>query len=91
MSTTGMQTEIQINPSERYLLCKYSLSDKMLESVKEDVKSFMANRQKDDLHYQFINWQKKNNEIVALTMYAFGDIVLPKQYDIVFQIDNVDN
>ena len=63
----------------------------MLDRVKEDVKSFMANRQKDDLHYQFINWQKKSNEIVVLTMYAFGDVELPKQYDIVFQIDDVDN
>jgi len=63
----------------------------MLDRVKNDVKSFMASRQKDDLYYQFIDWQKKSNEIAVLTTYAFADIPLPKQFDTIFQIDNPDN
>ena len=86
-----MKTEAQTHPSDRYLLCSHSLSDKTLERVKDDVKSFLINRQRDDLFHQFMNWQKKRNEIAVLTMYAFADILLPKQFDIVFQIDNLSN
>ena len=87
----NMKSEIQTNPSARYLLCSHSVSDKMLDKVKDQVKTFMVSKQKDELYSKFINWQKKNNEIAVLTLYAFADIPLPKQFDIVFQIDNPQN
>jgi hypothetical protein len=86
-----METDIEINSSERYLLCNYSFSDTMIDRLKEDVKAFMADREKDDKYFEFINWQKSNNEIVVLTMYAYDDILLPKKYDTVFQIDKPTN
>ena len=63
----------------------------MIERVKADVKAFMADREKDDKYFEFINWQKTENEIVVLTMYAYDDISLPKKYDTVFQIDKPSN
>jgi hypothetical protein len=51
----------------------------------------MADRKKDDLYYAFIEWKKKATEIIALTMHAYADILLPKRFDIAFQIDNPDN
>ena len=86
-----MKTEIEINSSDRYLLCNYYFSDNVIDRVKDDVKAFMADREKDDKYFEFINWQKNNNEIVVLTMYAYDDILLPKKYDIVFQIDKPTN
>jgi hypothetical protein len=86
-----MEPDIQINSSDRYLICNYSFSDKMIDIVKEDVKAFMADREKDDKYFEFINWQKIDNEIVVLTMYAYDDILLPKKYGTVFQIDKPTN
>lgn len=63
----------------------------MIEGVKADVKAFMVDRKKDDKYFEFINWQKNENEIVVLTMYAYDDISLPKKYDTVFQIDKPNN
>ena len=82
---------MEINSSDRYLLCNYSFSDKVIDRVKKDVKAFMADREKDDKYFEFINWQKSDNEIVILTMYAYNDILLPKKYDTVFQIDKPAN
>jgi hypothetical protein len=86
-----MNTETEINSSDRYLLCNYYISDKVIDRVKDDVKAFMADKEKDDKYSEFINWQKNNNEIVVLTMYAYDDILLPKKYDTVFQIDKPTN
>lgn len=86
-----METEIEINSSDRYLLCNYSFSDKAIAIVKDYVKAFMADKEKNDKYFEFINWQKRNNEIVVLTMYAYGDVLLPKKYDTVFQIDKPTN
>ncbi len=86
-----METEIKANSFDRYLLCNYSFSDKMIGSVRADVKAFMADKEKDDKYYEFINWEKTENEIVVLTMYAYDDILLPKKYNIVFQIDKPSN
>lgn len=47
----------------------------------------MADKEKDDKYFEFINWQKSENEILVLTMYAYDDISLPKKYETVFQID----
>ena len=86
-----MLTESNADPAHRYLLCNYYFSATMTEKIKADVKRFMAERKKDDLYYAFINWKKKANEIIALTMYAYADFLLPKQIDIAFQIDNPEN
>ena len=86
-----MLTESQASPTDRYLLCNYFFPDAMIKKLKADVKSFMADRKKDDLYYEFIDWKKKTNELMVLTMYAYADISLPKQFDIAFQIDTPDN
>jgi hypothetical protein len=86
-----MQTEIEANKSDHYLLCNYRFSDEAIETVKADVISFMSNREKDEDYFRFINWQKTERELVVLTMYAYDDIQLPKKFDIVFQIENSDN
>ena len=86
-----MQTETEVKASERYLLCNYAFSDQMIERIKTDVRSFMADKKKDDNYLKFINWQKQENDIVVLTLYAYDDILLPKKYDTVFQIDKPSN
>jgi AAA15 family ATPase/GTPase len=86
-----METEKETNSSDRYLLCNYFFSDKVIDRVKTDVKAFMTNREKNEKYFEFINWEKNENEIVVLTMYAYDDILLPKNYDTVFQIDKPDN
>ena len=51
----------------------------------------MVAREKDNLYYNFLDWQKKENEILVLTMYAFANIPIPQRFNIVFQVDNPDN
>jgi len=63
----------------------------MFDKIKADVKSFMSDREKDEDYYNFIKWQKKQNELVVLTMYSYEDIKLPKTFDIVFQVDRPTN
>lgn len=63
----------------------------MIDRVKADVKAFMADREKDDKYFEFIDWKKTETEIVVLTMYAYDDISLPKKYNTVFQIDKPNN
>ena len=63
----------------------------MIKRIKTDVIKFMADREKDDNYLKFINWKRRDNEIVVLTMYAYDDILLPKKYDIVFEIEKPDN
>lgn len=78
-------------PQERFLSCGYLIPDNMVTKLKVQVKKFMASKTRDDLHYKFINWKRKENELIAFTTYAYQDIALPKQYDIVFQKNNPDN
>lgn len=86
-----MLTESSADPAHRYLLCIYYFPEHMINRIKADVKQFMANRKKDDLYHAFMEWKKKDNELVVLTRYAYADILLPKQFDIAFQIDNPNN
>jgi hypothetical protein len=86
-----MLAESNSDPAHRYLLCNYYFSKSNIEKIKADVRRFMIDRNKDNLYYAFIEWKKKPNEIIVLTMYAYADMLLPKQYDILFQIDNPDN
>ena len=71
-----------------YLLCSWTFSDNAMKQVKTDVKRFMASKEKDDLYYNFINWKKKDREIAVLTMYAYTDMLVPKHFNIIFQLDN---
>ena len=51
----------------------------------------MIDRVKDNGYFEFIDWQRSKNEIAALTMYSFADILLPKRFDTVFQVDKTEN
>lgn len=87
-----METTI-INPdaSSRYLLCDYSFSDKGIRILKNQVKRFMESRTKDEIYHQFMEWEKKESEIVLYTQYAYANIKLPAQFDIIFEIGNPAN
>ena len=86
-----MQTEKELNNSDHYLLCNNRFSDTAIKTIKADVKRFMADRDKDDDYFKFINWQKKDNELLVLTMYAYKYIDLPKKFDRIFQVDKPGN
>ncbi|RYX85349.1 hypothetical protein EON73_02945 [bacterium] len=86
-----MQTRVKENQPDQYLLCSYCIPDNLLETIKVDIKRFMSDREKDDNYYKFIDWQKKENELVVLTMYVYEDMKLPKTFDTIFQIGNPDN
>jgi hypothetical protein len=86
-----MRTEKEIDPSKRYLLCDSVISDKTLAIVKSDVRRFMKDREKDTTYHQFINWIPQQNEMVVLSLYAYADMPIPKQYNIIFQIGQPEN
>ena len=86
-----MLPEKDTNPSERYLLCNAMFPDKLLVTIKSDVQKFMRSREKDVRYHHFMNWTRQENEIAVLTLYAYADIPLPRQYDLIFQIGQPDN
>jgi hypothetical protein len=86
-----MLTEVKVDSPNRWFRCQNFLPEDVMRRVKEDVKVFMADRNKDDLYNELIDWRQRPNEIVVLTMYAYADIELPKRFDTVFEIENPDN
>ncbi|WP_153797014.1 hypothetical protein [Foetidibacter luteolus] len=66
-------------------------SEAMIKKVKADVKTFMNDKEKDELYYKFIDWEKQANEMMVLTMHAYADISLPKKFDTAFQINKPHN
>ncbi len=87
----NMQSETEISPSERYLICNYSFTDLTIDKIKRDIKHFGTTRSKDECYWQFMNWHKKCNEIAVLTIYAYADISLPKKFDTIFDIEHPAN
>lgn len=73
-----------------YLICNGRLSDKAIKTMVSDVKKFMSDRDKDDAYFTLLDWQKKENELVVLTMYANNEIILPQKFDTIFQLDKPD-
>jgi len=74
-----------------YLHCIAFMNDKSIKKIRDSVLRTMQNRVQDSHYIQFMDWQRKSNELAVLTMYAYDDIVLPVGFDIVFQISKPDN
>ncbi len=83
-----MRTEKECNSAHRFLFTDELLSDEQIGYVKEDVIKRYNNEVKDKYYKKFINWQRKKNEIVLYTLYAYADLKLPKTFDCLFNLNN---
>lgn len=83
-----MPLEAQCKPSERYLHAVAYLSDHSIKLWQQNCIRMMAGKGKDNYYYQFISWQKRENEIALITLYAYAEIKLPIKFDCIFQYDN---
>ncbi len=83
-----MRTEEQCDPSERFLLADSYFSDQAIAIWKEECVLRCASRPKGEIYDQFIQWQRKENEIGIFTSYAYADFKLPKKFNLIFDFKN---
>jgi hypothetical protein len=61
------------------------LSNETLELLKEQVYRTLRDQEKDDLFEQFMNWQRKENEIMLYSDYSSVSLDLPANFDSIAQ------
>lgn len=82
-----MRTEEQCSPSERYLMADAWFSNKAITILRSEA----IMRCKDQAYEPYIHWRRQVNEVVVSTSYAYADLAVPKQFDIIFEVDNPAN
>lgn len=86
-----MKTEKQCEPYEKYLFADSHFTNEEIVQAKLNCCKRYNDKFDKDLYNKFINWQREENEIVVFTLYAYADFEIPKQLDIIFQLDKPDN
>ncbi len=72
----------------KYLFSDYWLSDETIEECKQKTKTFFKRRDKPPKYDEFLAWKRAKNEIPVFTLYAYADIAIPKNMDIIFDCRN---
>jgi hypothetical protein len=85
-----MRNEENYPGSERFLFSDMYLSDKGIELSQNAIIKRFTNRDKNEFYQKYINWKRKENEIIVFTMYAYADLKLNKEFDCIFNYDNPD-
>lgn len=83
-----MKTEEDCHPSERYLAADQILTEQAIRRTKEHVIRTFVDREKDGYYTNFIDWDKRENQIVLFTLYAYADLEIPKSFDCIFDLNN---
>ncbi|PBQ31912.1 hypothetical protein CNR22_09060 [Sphingobacteriaceae bacterium] len=86
-----MQTEEKCKTSERYLFADTYFSDEAIEIWKSECVKRCKDKEKGRPYNNFTKWTRKPNEIAVFTLYAYADLSVPKQFDIIFELDNPSN
>lgn len=63
-------------------------TDEAIANLQSKVVDFCKTREKGLPYEKFINWRRKENEIMVYTLYAYADLAVPKSFDIIFRLDN---
>ncbi|MEJ1239336.1 hypothetical protein WBG78_14460 [Chryseolinea sp. T2] len=84
-----MRNEEACRPRERFLFTDELMSDEVVTKIKEACKrTDQAKVLNKSAHARFINWSRTEKEVCLFTLYAYADIMLPKQFDCIFKLDN---
>ncbi|HHB52095.1 MAG TPA: hypothetical protein ENK75_03495 [Saprospiraceae bacterium] len=83
-----MRTEEECKPAQRFLFSDEILSEQAIIELKNEVIRRFEKREKDNHYDKFINWSKKENEVLIFTLYAYADFDAPKTFDCLFDLNN---
>lgn len=88
-----MKSELDCEPTEKYLIANRVISDNLIESVKKVCISKHEPEKlgNEEAHDRFIGWRRKDNEIALYTLYAYADFKIPKKFDCIFEQENPNN
>ena len=83
-----MRTEEDCKPAQRFLFSDTMLSEQAIYELRNDVIKRFEEREKDSHYNHFIDWKKKENEVVMFTLYAYADFEIPKTFNCLFDLNN---
>jgi hypothetical protein len=83
-----MQTEDNCNPAERFLFAYSFFSDKVIAIWQAESIKRCKDKLRGEAYELYIHWRRQQNEIAVFTLYAYADFAVPKQFDIIFEVDN---
>ncbi|MEO1033259.1 MAG: hypothetical protein AAFX55_17780 [Bacteroidota bacterium] len=83
-----MRTEEECQPTQRFLFSDELLSEQAIYELRNEVIKRFEKREKDSHYDKFINWTKKENEVVIFTLYAYADFETPKTFDCLFDLNH---
>jgi hypothetical protein len=86
-----MRNENDCNPQERFLYAEELFSDESIALWKDECVKRCMDKEKGKEYERFVNWERKNNQILLFTLYAYADFKIPKQFDCIFDLDNPSN
>lgn len=83
-----MRTEEQCKPNQRFLFSDEYFSDKAIAIWQSECVKRCKAKDKGNAYEKYVNWTRQENEIAVFTLYAYADFNIPKQFDIIFHLDN---
>lgn len=89
-----MSIEKDVEPSQRFLKIEYRLSQSAWDKFKrQSVVSEPKNieHKAEVISDTFLERNLAKNELLVITSYAYADILLPKHYDMIFIIDDLES
>lgn len=91
-----MRKEEDCPTSARYLYCDELLSDEGVNSCRQEtIRRINTGEYNMSIHdpnvQKYINWERKPNEVVLFTLYAYADLSIPIAFDCLFDIENPDD
>ncbi|MES2485453.1 MAG: hypothetical protein V4581_05815 [Bacteroidota bacterium] len=86
-----MRTEDQASQHNRYLFAEEYLTDNAINIWKEQTSIRCKNIEKGPEYQNYMSWERRYNEILVFTLYAYADFTIPKEFDIIFELENPEN
>lgn len=83
-----MQTEAECPANTRYLYADELYTDSALQLLQADCIRRYQKWEKNAAYETFVQWKRQASEAVVFTWHAYADLVLPKQLDCIFHVDN---
>ena len=77
--------------NNRYLFAGEYFSDKAIGLWKDETRLRCKDKPQGKIFHDYIQWERQDHEIAVFTMYAYADLAIPKEFDIIFEINQREN
>ena len=78
-------------PKSRYLFSDMRFGQMAVAIWKAESARLCQGRPKGKAYETYQNWNPQPNEIAVFTLYAYADLQIPMQFDMIFDLDNPNN